>query len=1166
LDYFSKGLIVDVRHFSHKIKAGVMKQLPRFVSTAVLAVAATLFAGPLFAQVQETPAGGQAGSAGGGAMPDLKIADVEAGLEAIEADTGIEDAVKDLLRPKYKQAIDVLKEAADFSAKAAEYRELVSTGPERAEEFRDQLKALPSADSAAEVIAAGNPEDLQRDVDSRGAALKALGDELSKITSELTRAEGRPVAISGRLPEVQSELSEIGKELESPQLAADATSPGVVADHILLQARHSALLAEFEMLKQEQASQAVREELLKAQKELLTRQVENATAALDALKGLLDKQLASEAKQISLLAERAAQALPQGDAAASTLAAEVQALATEFEEVVENLKNVTAARKDSAARFTGVTDEYESIREQLDLGSGGGAMAQVLLELKRRIRSAPANRLIDSQPTLEQTRLASLQVKQKLRGQPDIEKQFADRSSDAVAQLVTTRLRALRNLETQYGNLIQGLAEFEGDKRQYLVKAEKIEGYIAEQLVWMRSSPAIGTETITDIPSGLRWAFGRDRWLELGGAVRWVANGMPVHCVGVVVIVTVLLVTRRRMVAALEKTGVAIRRISTDRYAHTAQAVVWTFLLAAPIPLLIGFAGWALEQIPNPSLWLQDMAFNFRIAAWVVFGAAMLSAICRPGGLGDAHFGRSKERLARFRRAIHWFVVVYVPALLLTVSYNLYGDGADYFDSVGRIIFMLAHAWTAIVLWQLFRGPGGVLDTLTGEHPTHFVTRWRYLWFPLMLACPISLIVLAGLGYLITAIELSLGLLTILALIAGGDVLYCLVLRWFMIKQRKFALAEALERRRAQREAAASQEEEEPSGEIVTVDPEDEEELDLESVSEQTRALLRLVFGLGVAVAVLVFWSKTFPLIAIFEEIRIPLTEGLTLLGLTQAVLILVVTYIAVRNLPGLLELAVLRAKTIEAGTRNAITTLCQYAVTAIGLVVLFTVLHVDWARFGWIAAALSVGLGFGLQEVVANFVCGLILLFERPIRVGDVVTVEGMTGTVTRIHLRATTITNWDRQEFVVPNKTLITNTLLNWTLSAPLNRVAITVGVAYGSDTEEARRIMLDVAADHERVLDDPAPMASFEQFADSSLNLVLRAYLPDLENRLGTITELHTEINRRFASAGIEIAFPQQDLHFRSGWEGTRPAASDGAEDGKKDAAPERARASSASEDTT
>ena len=168
--------------------------------------------------------------------------------------------------------------------------------------------------------------------------------------------------------------------------------------------------------------------------------------------------------------------------------------------------------------------------------------------------------------------------------------------------------------------------------------------------------------------------------------------------------------------------------------------------------------------------------------------------------------------------------------------------------------------------------------------------------------------------------------------------------------------------------------------------------------------------------------------------------------------------------------------------------------------------------------------------------------MFERPIRVGDIVTVEGMTGTVSKIQMRSTMVVNWGRQEFVVPNKTLITNTLLNWTLTAPLNRVTISVGVAYGSDTDEAMRIMVEAAREHTQVLDDPEPFATFDQFGESSLNLTLRAYLPDMETRLGTITDLHRAIAKGLAEAGIEIAFPQRDLHLRSGFPVTSPATSE------------------------
>jgi potassium efflux system protein len=178
----------------------------------------------------------------------------------------------------------------------------------------------------------------------------------------------------------------------------------------------------------------------------------------------------------------------------------------------------------------------------------------------------------------------------------------------------------------------------------------------------------------------------------------------------------------------------------------------------------------------------------------------------------------------------------------------------------------------------------------------------------------------------------------------------------------------------------------------------------------------------------------------------------------------------------------------------------------------------------------MTVGLGFGLQEIFANLVSGLILLFERPIRVGDIITLGDVTGTVTNMRIRATTVTNWDRKELIVPNKDLITGRLLNWTLSDTTNRIVITVGVAYHSDPDQARELILNVLSNHENVLQDPAPSVIFEEFSDSALNIVGRAFLSSLENRLTTIHELHSKIHRTLRDADIEIAFPQRDIHVR------------------------------------
>jgi potassium-dependent mechanosensitive channel len=193
--------------------------------------------------------------------------------------------------------------------------------------------------------------------------------------------------------------------------------------------------------------------------------------------------------------------------------------------------------------------------------------------------------------------------------------------------------------------------------------------------------------------------------------------------------------------------------------------------------------------------------------------------------------------------------------------------------------------------------------------------------------------------------------------------------------------------------------------------------------------------------------------------------------------------------------------------------------------------LGLRWQNVQWLAAALTVGLGFGLQEVFANFISGLIILFERPIRVGDIVTVDDVSGVVSKIRMRATTITNWDRKEFIVPNKEFITGRVLNWTLSDAVNRITINVGVAYGTDTEKVRAILLQVCEEQPLLLKDPAPVASFESFGESTLNFSLKCFLPNFEGRLDTLHVLNTRIAEEFRKADVEIAFPQRDLRIRS-----------------------------------
>lgn len=242
-----------------------------------------------------------------------------------------------------------------------------------------------------------------------------------------------------------------------------------------------------------------------------------------------------------------------------------------------------------------------------------------------------------------------------------------------------------------------------------------------------------------------------------------------------------------------------------------------------------------------------------------------------------------------------------------------------------------------------------------------------------------------------------------------------------------------------------------------------------------------------------------------------------------------IVTIISTRNLPSALEMLLLEHLPVDRSFRYAIKSLVSYAIVMIGMILAFRALSISWGNVQWLATALTFGLAFGLQEIFANFVAGIILMLERPMRIGDLITVDGFTGTVTKIRTRATTIVNWDRKEYVIPNKDFITGRLENWTLSDTLNRIVINVGVAYGSDVKKTKRILHDVCQNHHKTVEDPATIVTFEKFGDSSLNFVVRTFINDIDSRLLVIDDLHTEIDEAFRNAGIVIAFPQRDLHF-------------------------------------
>jgi small-conductance mechanosensitive channel len=221
----------------------------------------------------------------------------------------------------------------------------------------------------------------------------------------------------------------------------------------------------------------------------------------------------------------------------------------------------------------------------------------------------------------------------------------------------------------------------------------------------------------------------------------------------------------------------------------------------------------------------------------------------------------------------------------------------------------------------------------------------------------------------------------------------------------------------------------------------------------------------------------------------------------------------------------------IDPGARVSIGRLIHYALVLIGFMLALIALGFDLKNITILGGALGVGIGFGLQTIVNNFVCGLIMLFERPVKVGDTIELNTQLGQIKKVGLRSTVVQTYDNSEIVVPNSDLITNQVTNWTLAERLSRIKIPVGVAYGSDVPLVMETILQCAADNQIVLKSPAPKVLFVNFGGSSLDFELRVWVADYDTRMQVVSELHQEIDRRFRELDIEIPFPQADLHVRS-----------------------------------
>lgn len=258
---------------------------------------------------------------------------------------------------------------------------------------------------------------------------------------------------------------------------------------------------------------------------------------------------------------------------------------------------------------------------------------------------------------------------------------------------------------------------------------------------------------------------------------------------------------------------------------------------------------------------------------------------------------------------------------------------------------------------------------------------------------------------------------------------------------------------------------------------------------------------------------------------------AITLSSLLMFLIVIALFSLLSRVLRRVLGTQVLSKFAIDEGIQYTLIRISHYAVMTLGAVVAFQFIGIDLTGFAVVLGFLSVGIGFGLQNVTSNFVAGLILLFERPIKVGDRVTVGDKEGDVTEIKIRSTTIRTLNNITVIVPNSEFVSSTVVNWSYGDQRIRVEIDVGVSYGSDLDTVMNSLLEIATEHPDVLKDPSPEVLHTGFGDSSWNMKIRAWIQHPRKHPRVRSDINCAIVRKFRDNGIEIPFPQRDLHVRS-----------------------------------
>ncbi|WP_342754698.1 miniconductance mechanosensitive channel MscM [Pantoea sp. MBD-2R] len=1011
-----------------------------------------------------------------------------------------------------------------------DYQQIIDDFPQISRELRQQMAAL--ADNPKTVRSTMTAAELDQEILQVSSQLLEEGRQ-----SQQEQDRAREISDSlAQLPQQQTDarraLNEIERRLQGQPSPA---TPLAQAQLAARQAESAAQKARVDELELAQLSANNRQELARMRGEIHQRKAGQLDAYLQELRNQLNSRRQHEAEQALEKTEQLAENSGELPLNISKQFRVNRELSAALNQQAQRMDLVASQQRTAVNQTIQVRQALSTIREQSQWLGVSNVLGEALRAQVARLPEMPKPQQLDSE--MGQLRVQRLHYEDLLEHQQQLRQirqddgtpLTADQRKILEAQLKTQR-ELIGSLLSGSDNLILEVTKLKVANGQLEDALKEVKEATHRYLFWTADVSALHLSFPLDLVRDLKSLLSLDTLGQMAGALvmMFTSRETVLPILGALLLVGFSLSSRRHYRDFLNRSASKVGKVTQDRFGLTVRTVFWSILVALPLPVLWMALGYGLQHAwPYPIA----VAIGDGVTATVpLLWAFMISAgFARSKGLFIVHFRWQQNRVARAMRFYTLCIGFVVPLIMLLIGFdNL--DDRQFSATLGRLCFILICGALSLVTVSLKRA--GIPLYLDKEgNGENFVT--NLLW-NLMIGIPLIAALASCIGYLATSQALLARVETSLAIWFLLLVIYHIIRRWMLIQRRRIAFDRARNRRadilaqraKGEEDATATQN----NSEAQEVD---EPVIDLDAISAQSLRLVRSILTLIALVSVIVLWSEIHSAFGFLENIRLwdasttvqgveslqPITLGSVLI----AILVLIITTQLVRNMPALLELALLQHLNLTPGTGYAITTLTKYTLILVGGLAGFSMIGVDWSKLQWLVAALGVGLGFGLQEIFANFISGLIILFEKPIRIGDTVTIRDLTGSITRINTRATTITDWDRKEIIVPNKAFITEQFINWSLSDSVTRVVLTIPAAAEANSEEVTNVLLAAAKRCQYVLETPQPEAYLVDLQQGIQLFELRIHAAEMGHRMPLRHELHQQILRGYQEHGLEMPFP-------------------------------------------